>query len=82
MNRVPDIEYSALQAMMEGEKRAAERGAVVWLAGLNPGVLEVIRHFGLDARLGRERMLFNAREAIAQYQRLPAAAATPPPASA
>ena len=74
MSRVPDIEYSALQALMEGEKRAADRGSVVWLAGLNPSVLEVVRHAGLDQRLGRERLLFNAREAIARYQAMPAAA--------
>ena len=73
MSRVPDIEYSALQALMEGEKRATERGTVVWLVGLNPGVLEVVRHAGLDQRLGRERMLFNARAAIERYQALPAA---------
>jgi sulfate permease, SulP family len=73
MSRVPDIEYSALQALMESEKRATERGTVVWLAGLNPGVLEVVRHAGLDERLGRERMLFNARAAIERYQSLPAA---------
>jgi SulP family sulfate permease len=70
MSRVPDIEYSALQALMEGEKRATEHGAVVWLVGLNPGVLEVVRHAGLDQRLGRERMLFNARVAIERYQAL------------
>jgi len=70
MSRVPDIEYSALQMLMEGEQRATERGAVVWLAGLNPGVLEVVRHAGLDQRLGRERMLFNARAAIERYQAL------------
>ena len=43
MSRVPDVEYSALQALMEGEKRATERGTAVWLAGLNPGVLETVR---------------------------------------
>ena len=70
MSRVPDIEYSALQALMDGEQRATERGAAVWMVGLNPGVLEVARHAGLDARLGRERMLFNARAAIERYQAL------------
>lgn len=74
MSRVPDIEYSALQVLMEGEKRAADRGVVVWLVGLNPGVLEVVRGAGLDERLGRERMLFNARAAIERYQALPAGA--------
>ncbi len=70
MSRVPDLEYSALQALMEGEKRATEAGAVVWLVGLNPGVLETVRRAGLAKRLGRERMLFNARAAIEQYQAL------------
>jgi MFS superfamily sulfate permease-like transporter len=74
MSRVPDIEYSALQALMEGEQRATEHGAIVWLVGLNPGVLEVVRHAGLDQRLGRERLLFNARSAIERYQSLPAKA--------
>ena len=68
MSRVPDIEYSALQAVMDGERRATEHGTVVWLAGLNPGVLEVVRRAGLDQRLGPERMLFNAREAIERWQ--------------
>jgi SulP family sulfate permease len=72
MSRVPDIEYSALQALMEGETRATERGAVVWLVGLNPGVLEVVRTAGLADRLGRDRMLFNARAAIERYQALQA----------
>jgi anti-anti-sigma factor len=82
-SRVPDIEYSALQVLMEGEKRAAGRGIIVWLAGLNPGVLEVVRHAGLDQRLGPGRMLFNAREAIARYQALEAApGGAPQPAQA
>jgi high affinity sulfate transporter 1 len=72
MSRVPDIEFSALQMMMESEKRATERGAVVWLAGLNPGVLEVVRKAGLEQRLGRERLLFNARAAIERYQAMQA----------
>ena len=79
MSRVPDIEYSALQALMEGERRVTERGITVWLAGMNPGVLEVVRHAGLDARLGRERMLFNARAAIEKYQAMQAGGGTSSP---
>ena len=82
LSRVPDLEYSALQMLMESEKRATERGAVVWLVGLNPGVLEIVRHAGLDQRLGRERMLFNARAAIERYQALQATAGGAPPAIA
>jgi SulP family sulfate permease len=81
LSRVPDLEYSALQMLMEGEKRASEAGVVFWLAGLNPGVLETARHAGLDQRLGRERMLFNARAAIERYQAMQAAGAMPPAAS-
>jgi SulP family sulfate permease len=40
--------------------------------GLNPGALEVVRNAGLYERLGRERMLFNARAAIERYQALQA----------
>ena len=75
MSRIPDLEYSALQVLMEHERRATERGAVVWIVGLNPAVLEMVQHSGLQARLGRERLLFNAREAIRQYQAMQASAA-------
>jgi len=64
---VMDIEYSALQMIMEGEKRATEQGHSLWLAGLNPGVLETVRHAGLADTLGRERMLFNAHTAIERF---------------
>ena len=68
MSRVPDIEYSALQMIVDGEQRLrSEHGTTLWLAGLNPGVLEVVRHTPLAERLGRERMLFNARAAIERY---------------
>ncbi len=78
MSRVPDIEYSALQALMDGERRATGQGAVVWLVGLNPGVLEVVRHAGLDRRLGPERLLFNARAAIERYRAMTADSAGNP----
>ena len=68
MSRVSDIEYSALQMLIEGERRMTEGGVEVWLAGLNPGVLATVPNTGLDKRLGRERMLFNARAAIERYQ--------------
>ncbi len=72
MSRVPDVEYSALQMLMEGEKRAAGRGVTFWLAALNPQVLQVVRNVGLDCDLGPDRLLFNAREAISRYQAMQA----------
>jgi high affinity sulfate transporter 1 len=68
MSRVPDIEYSALQMLMEREKQATKGSPALWLVGLNPRVLEVVRNSGLAGRLGRERMLFNTHAAIERYQ--------------
>jgi anti-anti-sigma factor len=70
MSRVTDIEYSALTMLQEGEKRTRENGQVMWLAALNPAVLEVVRRSGLADQLGRDRLLFNAREAIHKYRAL------------
>jgi SulP family sulfate permease len=83
MSRVPDVEYSALEAMMTGEKRLTERGITVWLAGLNPGVLETVTHAGFAQRLGSERMLFNARAAIERFVAMRATPGDgmPPPGS-
>jgi sulfate permease, SulP family len=68
MSRVPDIEYSALQMLLQGERRMTEEGITVWLAGLNPSVLECIRLTALADRLGQERLLHNARAVIKKYQ--------------
>jgi sulfate permease, SulP family len=68
LSRVPDIEYSALQMLIEGQARLTKQGVMVWLAALNPGVLEVVRSAGLDNELGRNWLLFNARAAIERYQ--------------
>lgn len=68
LSRVPDLEYSALQMLVEADRRSAARGFELWLVGLNPGVLEVVRRAGLADRLGRDRLLFNARVAIERWQ--------------
>jgi high affinity sulfate transporter 1 len=68
MSRVPDIEYSALEVLVDLDRRASGMGVEWWLVGLNPGVLDVVHNAGLYERLGRERMLFNARAAIARYK--------------
>lgn len=48
-----DIEYSALQMLIEGDKRATEPGATVWLAGLNPAVMASVR--ACAGRMARPR---------------------------
>jgi len=75
MSRVTDIEYTALQALIDGDRRLAqESGIEVWLAGLNPGVFEVVQRAGFAAHLGPQRLFVNAREAIAHFNAIGSAA--------
>ncbi|HEV7319766.1 MAG TPA: SulP family inorganic anion transporter [Ensifer sp.] len=67
MSRVFDIEYSALQMMMEGERRIRERGVSVWLAELNPDVLAYVRASGFADQLGPDRLFVNTRTALQRY---------------
>lgn len=70
LSRVTDIEYSALQALTASGEQAMARNAEVWLVGLNPGVLDIVRRGGLDQQLGRERLLIDAGVAIERHQAL------------
>jgi high affinity sulfate transporter 1 len=79
MSRVPDIEFSALQILLDLDRRADALHVEWWLAALNPGVLEVVTKAGLAERLGRERMLFNARAVIERFlERRASEPVTPP----
>jgi hypothetical protein len=82
LSRVFDIEVSALQMRIEGDKRAAGQGATAWLPGLSPAVTERTRAAGLADRLVSERLRPSARTVIRRYQEHfdaggPAAAARP-----
>ncbi|PDT02723.1 sodium-independent anion transporter [Rhizobium chutanense] len=67
MSGVFDIEYSALQTMIESERRVAAQGITVWLAGLNPDVLDYLRASGFADKLGRERLFFSVHAALQRY---------------
>jgi len=68
MSGVPDLEYTALKSLIEGEKRQRELGISLWLVGLNPRVLQVVQRSPLGAILGRDRMHFSLDLAVAKYQ--------------
>jgi sulfate permease, SulP family len=72
LSPVFDLEYTALKALCEGEKRQRERGVVTWLVGLNPGVLRMVRRSPLGKALGREGMQFSLELAVASYLQLSA----------
>jgi high affinity sulfate transporter 1 len=66
-----DLEYTALKILIEAEKRNRENGVLLWLVGLNPGVLTAVQRSPLGATLGRDRMFFNLEQAVARYQSMP-----------
>jgi high affinity sulfate transporter 1 len=68
MSGVPDLEYTALKSLIEGEKRQRDLGILFWLVGLNPEVLQAVQRSSLGTILGRERMHFSLELAVAKYQ--------------
>jgi len=68
-----DIEYTALKMLTEAEEKLRADGIELWLAALNPAVLEVVKHSRLGDVLGRERMFFNVQLAVDKYQQSPTA---------
>ena len=64
---VPDLEYTALKMLIEAEKRLRERGISLWLVGLNPEVLAMVRRSTLGETLGRKGMHFTLEVAIDKY---------------
>ena len=74
---VPDLEYTALKALSEGEKKQRARGVLVWLVGLNPGVLRMVQRSALGETLGREAMHFNLEVAVTKYLAMPSGSGGP-----
>ncbi len=72
-----DIEYTALQTLAGIEERLAAEGTTLWLAGLNPETLAVVRRSPLGERLGQPRMFANVDAAVREYDRQYAARPVP-----
>ncbi|HYP83309.1 SulP family inorganic anion transporter [Variovorax sp.] len=68
LSRVFDMEYTALKMLGEAEERQRERGVTLWLAGLNPGVLDVVKKTSLSQTLGNDRMMFNLEQALDTFR--------------
>jgi hypothetical protein len=64
LSRVFDVEYSALKALIAGERRLRAAGIDVVFAGLNPAVLDMVRRSPLAATLGPDRMALNLEMAL------------------
>jgi MFS superfamily sulfate permease-like transporter len=64
---VPNIEYTALKLLSDFEEKRHEAGITLWLAALNPKVLEVVKRSLVFTTLGYERMFFNVEQAVETY---------------
>jgi SulP family sulfate permease len=64
---VPDIEYSALKALIEAEEKIGEYGVEMWLVALNPEALRMVQLSSLGEKLGKDRLFFNLQEALKHY---------------
>ncbi|MBE0616297.1 MAG: STAS domain-containing protein, partial [Proteobacteria bacterium] len=65
---IPDFEYTALRALIGFEEKLREQGITLWLAGLNPEALRVVRRSPLGETLGDGRMFYNLRNAVEAYE--------------
>jgi SulP family sulfate permease len=64
---IPDIEYTALRSLLEFEAQLYDTGISLWLAALNPGVLQFIKGSPLGKKLDNERLFFNLEQAVETY---------------
>jgi len=67
LSGVFDLEYTALKALIEAQKRLEDEDVSVWLVGLTPPVLKVVERSLLGAKLGREQMHFNLEIAVRKF---------------
>jgi MFS superfamily sulfate permease-like transporter len=68
LRAVFDLEYTALKMLIDAEERFRTTGVLLWLVGLNPGVLAMVQNSSLGQTVGNERMLFNLEDAVRKYQ--------------
>jgi SulP family sulfate permease len=64
---VPNIEYTALKLLSDFEEKQREAGITLWLAALNPKVLNVVKRSSVFTTLGYERMFFNVQQGVETY---------------
>jgi SulP family sulfate permease len=67
LSGVPDLEYTALKMLTEGERRSRKQGLSTWLVGLNPRVLQMVKRSPLGNVLGTNEMQFTVELAVARF---------------
>ena len=69
LSGVPDLEYTALRMLVDAEKRLREEdGVALWLVGMTPDVLAMVRRSTLGDALAHDRMFITLELAVASYE--------------
>ncbi|MBO9512497.1 MAG: SulP family inorganic anion transporter [Variovorax sp.] len=71
LRAVFDLEYTALKMLTAAEKKARAEGREIWLVGLTPDVMRLVRRSALNDALGRERMFARLEDAVAKFESTP-----------
>jgi high affinity sulfate transporter 1 len=64
---IPDIEYSALKLLIEGEERLRAQGILLWVVRLNPEARQMVERSPLWETLGPDRLFLNMEAAVQRY---------------
>ncbi|HKE46729.1 MAG TPA: SulP family inorganic anion transporter [Rhodanobacteraceae bacterium] len=62
-----DVEYTALKMLIAAERTLRERGIALWVVGLNPRVLPMVRRSPLGETLGSGRMFYTVDQAVERH---------------
>ena len=62
-----DIEYTALKMLGEAEGKLQRTGITLWLAALNPAVLNTVLRSRIGQILGQDRIFSNVESAVERY---------------
>jgi MFS superfamily sulfate permease-like transporter len=69
MSAVLDLEYTALQALTDAERKLRSAGVALWLVALNPRVRDAIDRAPLGTALGDDRIFPSSAHAVEAYLR-------------
>ena len=74
---IPGLEFTALKMLIEAEEKLRSEGTELWLAALNPEVMELVQRTPLAERLGRARMYFTVEQAAQAFEARPSSVIPP-----
>ncbi|MBU5613902.1 SulP family inorganic anion transporter [Geomonas azotofigens] len=69
LSAVPDMEYTAVMMLVDGEEKARGDGTVMSLVALSPNVKEIIRRSSLWERMEGERIFLTLDQAVEWFER-------------